>query len=234
MHYFPITGTYFSVLLFIVLALVVLIQIQALQYAYERLGIPRGVAALLLVACLLGSYVNIPIAHLPEKEIVSGQVVTVFGSRYVIPVVRDWPGTVIAVNVGGALIPIVTSIYLIVRNGLWITAPIAVAALAALSYALAKPVPGLGIAVPVFVPALAAAAVALLLSRRHAAPLAYIGGSIGTLVGADLLNLGRIQGLGAPIASIGGAGTFDGVFITGIVAVLLASIPWRDRSVTSS
>jgi uncharacterized membrane protein len=64
----------------------------------------------------------------------------------------------------------------------------------------------------------------LLLSRRHAAPLAYISGSLGTLIGADLLNLGRVEGLGAPVASIGGAGTFDGIFLTGILAVLIASI----------
>jgi hypothetical protein len=37
-----------------------------------------------------------------------------------------------------------------------------------------------------------------------------------------LLNLGKIQGLGAPVASIGGAGKFDGIFLTGIIAVLLA------------
>ncbi|MDR9481040.1 MAG: DUF1614 domain-containing protein, partial [Spiribacter sp.] len=42
------------------------------------------------------------------------------------------------------------------------------------------------------------------------------------LLGADLMRLGNVRGLGSPIASIGGAGTFDGVFITGIVAVLLA------------
>jgi uncharacterized membrane protein len=64
----------------------------------------------------------------------------------------------------------------------------------------------------------------LLLSHRHAAPLAYISGSLGTLIGADLLNLDKVQGLGAPIASIGGAGTFDGIFLTGIMAVLIASI----------
>jgi uncharacterized membrane protein len=52
--------------------------------------------------------------------------------------------------------------------------------------------------------------------------LAYISGSLGTLIGADLLNLNNIQGLGAPVASIGGAGTFDGIFVTGILAVLLA------------
>ena len=42
------------------------------------------------------------------------------------------------------------------------------------------------------------------------------------LIGADLFNLGQIQGLGALVASIGGAGTVDGIFITGILAVLLA------------
>ena len=66
--------------------------------------------------------------------------------------------------------------------------------------------------------------VALLLSREYAPPLAYIGGSMGTLIGADLFNLDRIGGLGAPVASIGGAGTFDGIFLTGILAVLLAGI----------
>jgi uncharacterized membrane protein len=52
--------------------------------------------------------------------------------------------------------------------------------------------------------------------------VAYVAGTIGTLVGADLLNLRRVQDLGAPVVSIGGAGTFDGIFVTGILAVLLA------------
>jgi Protein of unknown function (DUF1614) len=65
------------------------------------------------------------------------------------------------------------------------------------------------------------------LSRKHAAPLAYVGGSLGTLIGADLLNLDKVQGLGAPVASIGGAGTFDGIFLTGILAVLIAGLSSR-------
>jgi uncharacterized membrane protein len=73
-------------------------------------------------------------------------------------------------------------------------------------------------------PAIASALVGMLLPFRRAAPLAYIGGSLGALVGADLLNLDRVHGLGAPVVSIGGAGTFDGVFLTGILAVLLASL----------
>jgi len=101
---------------------------------------------------------------------------------------------------------------------------LAIACVAGVSHWLAQPVPGVGIAVPTFVPALTAAISAWVLSRRYAAPLAYIGGSMGTLIGADLLNLGRIQGLGAPVASIGGAGTFDGIFLTAILAVLIAGL----------
>ena len=81
--------------------------------------------------------------------------------------------------------------------------------------------PGVGIAVPMFIPPLAAAAVSLILAFRQAPPVAYVSGSMGALIGADLLNLPRIAQLGAPIVSIGGAGTFDGVFLTGIIAGLL-------------
>jgi uncharacterized membrane protein len=112
----------------------------------------------------------------------------------------------------------------LVRHRLWVRGLLAVAVVAAVCHLLATPVPGLGIALPVFVPPLSAAAVALILSRREAPALAYIGGSLGCLIGADLLNLGEVQGLGAPVASIGGAGTFDGIFLTGLLAVLLASI----------
>src|SRR3974390_720704 len=71
---------------------------------------------------------------------------------------------------------------------------------------MANPVPGLGIAVPVFMPVLVTAIVAVILSREESAPLAYISGSLGTLIGADLTNLDKVRGLGAPVASIGGGG----------------------------
>jgi uncharacterized membrane protein len=85
-------------------------------------------------------------------------------------------------------------------------------------------VPGVGIAVPIFIPPIVTAIVALGLRRWNPAPLAYIAGSLGTLIGADLLNLNKVRDLGAPVASIGGAGKFDGIFLTGVVAVLLTSI----------
>ncbi len=144
--------------------------------------------------------------------------------RYVVPMVHQWPATVLAINVGGALIPILLSLYLAFKNRIAGKSAIAIAVVALVTHQLAQPVRGVGVTLPIFIPPIIAVVCALLLSWRHAGPLAYIGGSMGTLIGADLMNLGKIQGLGAPVASIGGAGTFDGVFLVGIVAVLLAGL----------
>jgi uncharacterized membrane protein len=166
----------------------------------------------------------------PPEHVMSDQVVDFFGIQYAVPVVSDWDGTVIAVNVGGAVIPTLMSIYLLAKRELWVKGLIATAIVALIIHWMAYPVSSLGIAVPVFVPVVVTAIVAMLLSREDAAPLAYIAGSLGTLIGADLTNLDKVRGLGAPVASIGGAGTFDGIFLTGILAVLLASLYARPRA----
>jgi len=225
LNYLPLPLPFFLVIVGIFLALAGSIVVGILRYAYMRLGISPLAAFLILLFSLVGSYVNIPVAQLPAEHVLSGREVAFFGMHYVIPVVVHWPGTVIAVNLGGAAVPVALSGYLLARHGVWLLGAIAVAFVTFVCHSLAYPVAGLGIAVPVFVPPAATAVIALLLSRRHAAVLAYVGGSLGTLIGADLLNLGHIGGLLAPIASIGGAGTFDGIFVTGIVAVLLASLP---------
>ena len=223
-HYLPMTPGFFSILVILAAGLIILIQLRILRYAYMKLGVGPGAAMLLLVGSLIGSYFNIPITVLPGKPVMSGQIVDFYGMRYVVPFVTSWPGTVLAVNVGGAVIPTIMSTYLVIRYNLWLKAAIATAIIAAIIHAMATPVAGVGIAVPVFAPVVATAIIAFILSREYAAPLAYIGGSMGTLIGADLLNLDKISGLGAPVASIGGAGTFDGIFLTGILAVLLAGI----------
>ena len=224
MHYFPLPLPFLFILFFLFLFLIILIEIGILGYAYQRIGVERRYVFLLLFFSLMGSYLNIPVVQLPAQEIHSARVVSFYGMQYVIPTVVDWPGTVIALNVGGGLVPVILSISLIKKKRLYLRSLLAVAIVAAVVHHLATPVPGVGIVVPAFVPPFLTAGVVLLISREHAPPLAYIAGSLGTLIGADLLNLGKIQGLGAPVASIGGAGTFDGIFLTGIVAVLLASL----------
>jgi uncharacterized membrane protein len=228
-QYLPITPGLFAILVLAFVALVILIQLRILRYAYLKLGVGPGMAMLLLLGSLIGSYFNIPLTVLPGQNIHSGEIIDYFGMQYVVPLVEHWPGTVLAVNIGGAVIPTIMSTYLVVRYQLWLRAAIAVIVIALIIHAMATPVRGVGIAVPVFMPVVVTAILAFLLSREYAAPLAYIGGSMGTLVGADLMNLDRISGLGAPVASIGGAGTFDGVFLTGILAVLLAGIAAPSR-----
>src|ERR1700736_3252835 len=232
-HYLPLTPGLFSILVFLVVGLIILIQLRILRYAYMRLGVGPGAALLLLFGSLIGSYFNIPITVLPGAAVRSHEIVDFYGMRYVVPYVTSWPGTVLAVNIGGAVIPTLMSTYLVLRYQLWVKASIAVAVIAIVIHASATPVQGVGIAVPVFSPVVATAILAFILSREYAAPLAYIGGSMGTLIGADLMNLDKIGSMGAPVASIGGAGTFDGIFLTGILAVLLAGIasPSRPREV---
>ena len=177
--------SFFFILVGLFIILLVLIQLGALRYAYMRLGISSNAALLLLFSSLVGSYFNIPVVYLPEQQVLSHQVIDFFGMRYVVPLVAQWPGTLIAINVGGAVIPTMTSVYLLVRNRLWMPAALATAAIAAVCYWLSRPIPGLGIAEPVFVPAVTAAVVALLLRREQAAPLAYVGGSFGAAARED-------------------------------------------------
>ncbi|HEX4407512.1 MAG TPA: DUF1614 domain-containing protein [Xanthobacteraceae bacterium] len=226
MHYLPMAPGFFGILIGFFLLILVL---RSIRYAYESLGISSSAAIFLLLASLIGSFFNIPIAELPPEHVMSNQTVDFFGMQYQIPVATHWPGTVLAINVGGAVIPTVMSLYLLATHGIWGKGLVAVAIVAVVIHWMANPVPGLGIAVPVFVPVVVTAITAMLLSRQEAAPLAYIGGGLGTLIGADLTNLDKVGGLGAPVASIGGAGTFDGIFLTGILAVLLASLYARPR-----
>lgn len=224
MNYIPLAFPFFIALLLFFATVVVLVELRIVQYAFEKAGVERRYMFAFLLLSFLGSYINIPIARLPPEQMLSHRVVHFFGFSYMIPHVVAWPGTVIAVNVGGAIIPVILSLYLIVKNGLYGRSLLAVGIVTYVVHRLAYPVPGLGIATPSFIPPLVTAIVVLVISRRHAAPLAYIAGSMGTLIGADLLNLGKVQGLGAPVASIGGAGKFDGIFLTGIIAVLLAGM----------
>jgi len=221
-YYFPVAAPALLGLTLLFAIVAGFVGARVLSFASASMGLAPTTMMAVLLASLLGSYINIPIAYLPEKHMVAREVVTYFGIPYVVPVLRSAPATVLAINVGGAVIPICMSLYLMVRNQLYALSVWGIAVVALACHLLATPVPGLGIAEPIFVPCVITTIMALALSRRHAGALAYICGSLGTLVGADLTNLGKIQGLGAPVASIGGAGTFDGIFVIGLLSVVYA------------
>jgi uncharacterized membrane protein len=208
----------FVVLLFL---LVVLIELRVLAYAYRKIGVPPRYMFAVLVLTLVGSHFNIPLYAVKVPRLAPVESVTVMGRTYIVPPAVKPGTTLVAINVGGALVPVLLSLYLFFRTRLFVRMLIGIAVVALITHAFARVVPGVGIAVPMLIPPLAAAAVALILSWHRAPPVAYVAGSMGTLIGADLWNIGRVAELGAPLVSIGGAGTFDGVFLTGLIAGLI-------------
>lgn len=199
------------------------IQLGLVRIAFAKLGLDASSAYLLLISSLVGSMINLPLFHIrsdpqppaelpPDPPRFPGFPLWNFSNR-----------TRITLNVGGGLIPAAFCIYLYRNSDLaLLTVLQATFFVTIVSYLFSRPVKGLGIGMPMLVAPLGAALIAVLLQPKMSAPLAYISGTLGVLIGADLLRLKDIRSMGVPFASIGGAGTFDGIFITGIVAVLLA------------
>ena len=220
---------FYAIFFFLLLAfLFVLLEIGIIRHAFLMIGLPPEIAFLALFASLVGSYINIPLTKIESGPPYPREVVDSFGVRYRLPMRYAGATTTLAINVGGALVPVLISFYvLLIQPAAILPAAIGVAIVAMVVNRYARPIPGLGIATPMFIPPIVAALVALAFTGlfgggTHVDAVAYVSGVLGTLIGADLMNLGKLRDLGAPVASIGGAGTFDGVFLTGIVAVLLA------------
>jgi uncharacterized membrane protein len=220
--YFPLAGPLLLAFMGLIIVVMALVELQVMAYAYERIGLESKYFFTFLLLSLLGSYVNIPVKVLPTEELLSGQIVSFFGVQYIVPVVEEVGQTVIAINVGGALIPMAISAYLMAHNSIYFDCILAAVVVTLITFWFARPVEGVGIVVPTLIPPVVAAIAAWLFATHAIPAVAYTAGTLGTLVGADILNLGRIRGLKAPVASIGGAGTFDGIFLTGLLAALLA------------
>lgn len=218
----PVTPTKLFIFIFILIVLLMIIQIGIFTVVLDKLGLAPHSAMLLLIVTLFGSGINLPLSEIdipPDIEPHPNPFAPWLPLRQSLK-----PGkTIVAINVGGALVPILFSLYLISITSLTIfQIVIAISVVTFICYSVSRPVQGLGIGMPIFIAPFTAAITAILVSPQNSAPLAYICGTMGVLIGADILRIKDIPKLGAPIASIGGAGTFDGIFLTGIVAVLLA------------
>jgi uncharacterized membrane protein len=210
---------------FLLLFAFAVIQFGLFTWVFARIGIPPEYLFSLLFLCIFGSMINIPLRRIPiEDDPEDWQTVSFFGMRFRPPRTSRPHEMVLAINVGGALIPAVLSLYLLVNSPNPIRVLMALAVVIYVVYRMARPVQGVGIAVPMFIPPVVAALAAMIFNYSWAAPTAYVAGTLGTLIGADILHLDKLQRLRAPVASIGGAGTFDGIFLTGILAVLLAPV----------
>src|SRR2546430_15537025 len=156
---------------------------RVLTYAYRKVGVrPRYAFAVMLVS-LLGSHVNIPLYSVPTRRLVSPHEVSMFGRTYIVPETLEEGATLVALNVGGALIPILVSIYLLLRTRMYGRMLIGVALVAAVVHSLAQIVPGLGIAGPMIAPPLVAAPRRLPPSFSRGPPVALCARVVGTPVG---------------------------------------------------
>lgn len=210
-------GCLAAVLLFLSVPLIlVLLFLNLLTFSFAELGLSASSAMALILVMLVGSLINIP---LTRKRVSYARPTSVRGVFS--PPMTEYSG--VALNVGGALVPLCLSLYLLtVVPSMW-EVGVATAVMAVVAKLSARVIPGRGIVLPMFIPPILSALVAIVLAREFAAPVAYIAGTLGTLIGADLLNLNRIQRFPGMV-SIGGAGLFDGIFLVGIVAVFLTAL----------
>ena len=218
----------------LLILLFILVQLGLFSVAFVKLGFTPGEVFLVLLATLVGSGVNLPLMTLARPSGKAPGPVRAYGPLWG-PVWRQGHRArgrakpsqqLVAVNVGGCLVPLVLSVLFMSRAGVSTGLVLALAATIVICHVLSRPVAGLGIAVPVLLPPIAAALAAVLLGPPEWQPqTAYVAGTLGTLIGADILHMirpGTRRILDAPVLSVGGAGTFDGIFLTGIIAVLLA------------
>jgi len=224
--FFPIGCLLLVLFILLLPVLFLLIFFNITTFSLGQLGVSPETALLILLFILIGSIINIPLtkkttyyANIPLTKKTTYYARRRLFGWFEVPV-RYESG--LAINLGGAIIPLILSIYLLLRVPLW---PVAIATVVMIIICkfMTRAVPGRGLAIPMFIPPILAALLAILLAREFAAPCAYISGVLGTLIGGDLLNLGKARKLGAGMVSIGGAGVFDGIFLVGIVSVLLTA-----------
>jgi uncharacterized membrane protein len=218
-----------------VLSLIVLMPlllVNLMRSALERLHLSPAAALISVIGIFIGSLFNLPVYRIRREEMQPVNAATWFGPLFWAP---RWQrlrhDTVIAINVGGCVIPMVLAVWQ-VRHvweaGGWPLTALVISVLAdvAVCYRLARPVPGLGILLPGFAAAMVAVGMSWLLLSGPAElpyrpPVAFVAGVLGPLVGADLLHLRHITRVPVGMLSIGGAGTFDGIVLSSFLATLM-------------
>lgn len=214
----------------VVLALILLLPFvlaNALLTALGKLGLGPTSSLLAALSIFVGSTINVPVTRIEREEFVEYLPNRLLGlHRLLARPMQRRTYTVIAVNVGGCLVPTALAGYQGARLAMQAPSVLPAALLAlvinvALCYYFARPVPDVGITMSPLVPAGAAALCGLLLAPEWAPPVAFLAGVLGPLIGADFLHLDDIALTGTGMASIGGAGTFDGIVLSGLVATLL-------------
>ena len=214
----------------LVILIVPLLVLGITGAAFVRLGFSWITALAVILLMLLGSAVNIPVYRVKRDTIRLSDNYSASPDFDENPESRIWD-TVISINLGGAILPLVISAYLVYRAGLIAGSPLAVPVCAgilvvsAVTFVATRAVPGAGLRVPLLIPALTALLVALLLAGGvglDAAVSAFVSGVVGTLLGGSIAQLPRVKDLDIAEVSIGGGGSFAPLFICCILPALIA------------
>jgi uncharacterized membrane protein len=215
MFFFPV-GCLILVLFVLFLPfLFLLLFFHVITFGFEQLGFSPEATILILALILFGSMINIPITKRKMMRVERPSFFGFFKKHSL-----EYQG--ISVNLGGAVIPVLISLFFLAKIPLRPTL-IAIGLMTLVSYGLARIIPGRGIVIPAFIPPIFSALFAFVLVPEFAASVSFVSGVLGILIGGDILNLRKARKVSPGMLSIGGAGVFDGIFLVGIVSVLLTS-----------
>ena len=232
----PISILYFIFLLIWLLVLFPLLLVTLRELMVRGLGLPPELTMFLFLLSLFGSLINIPLWEVVSREpTITFRKISFFGVTWYLPDLGlGARRTLVTLNVGGALVPIIISTYILVYLipsrepsplATYLKLLVVLAVVTLVVQRTSRPIRGLGIATPAFIPPMTTVLFTLIFyslgPMSNPYLIAYTAGTLGTILGADLLNMKKFTSLGAPVVSIGGAGTFDGIYMTGLASVLL-------------
>jgi uncharacterized membrane protein len=222
----------FVIILIIVLVIIIvpLLILGIIGAAFTRLGFSWISALAVVLLILFGSFVNIPVYRFRRNMIrVSHNQAPVFGVSFPNTSGDVWE-TTISLNLGGAVIPVFISLYLMYRailitgTSLIFTVCTGIIIVAVITYVSTRLDTYNGIQVPLLIPGTYSTACRFAPCRGTAyrAVTAFVSGITGVLLGGNLANLYRISDLEVPEVSFGGAGTFGSIFLCCMLPALIA------------
>lgn len=230
----PIVGCLPLFLLLILFCILPYVLYDTARSALERIGLSLFGASLTVFGIVVGSFINIPVGRIQKDELeLDDSPFDPLEASTAKKYRRVQYDTLVAVNVGGCLIPGLLAIMQVLRildddalpfGGLLFVTLVSIA----VCWWAARPVEGVGILIPVFIPPLVSVVATWLVllpldaDPEQRAATAFVAGVLGPIIGADLLHLKSVTKVPVPVVSIGGAGTFDGIVLSGLLAALLA------------
>ncbi len=227
----PLSVFVIILLIALVIILIPLLILGIIGAAFTRLGFSWIAALAVVLLMLLGSFVTIPVYRIRRDIIrVPQDDSSVFDVCVPCASGQVWD-TTISLNLGGAVIPLCVSLYMVYQaiqitgTFLFFMVCAGITIVAIITFVSTRLLAFTGIQVPLLIPGLTALLAGLLLAGGiglTAAVTAFVSGVIGVLLGGNIANLYRIKDLETREVSIGGAGTFGSVFICCMLPALIA------------